>query len=266
MKSLKEIVVERLKQLGVGPIEAASAAALERTFIRDIVEDRKKSVRADKIAQLAYALALDEAALARGKLVPVGPEKSSPLVAGKTSSIVSTYDPDVVDHGPHEAGGSYTRDHWKPKIKGALPELDVKLGAGNGNVGEVINLPVGNDNIAGHRVTAEWLFSEAFLRHEAKASVNSTIVMEVIGDSMQPSYLPGDRVLVDLSQNQMSVDTVYAISDGMSEPQIKRLQRVPFSDPVQVRIISDNPVFEKDVVELKRLTIIGRVCGHIARK
>ncbi|TWG90351.1 putative transcriptional regulator [Mesorhizobium sp. J18] len=265
MMSLKEIVVERLKQLGVGPIEAANAAEMERTFIRDIVEDRKKSVRADKISQLAYALALDESALARGELVPAGPEKSSPLVAGKTSRIISSFDPDE-SPSPEAGEVAYSRGHWKPSIKGALPEVDVRLGAGNGNVGEVITLPVGNDNISGHRVTAEWLLSEQFIRHEAKASVAHTVVMEVIGDSMQPNYLPGDRVLVDLSQNTMTTDTVYAISDGISEPQIKRLQRVMFSDPVQVRIISDNPALETDTVELEKLTIIGRVCGHIARK
>lgn len=179
--------------------------------------------------------------------------------------LVNSFDPDSADAELSEIP-SFTREHWAPSIKGALPEVDVKLGAGNGNVGEVINLPVGTNTVSGHRVTAEWLFSEQFLRNEAKASVSSTIVMEVVGDSMHPSYLPGDRVLVDLSQNQMTVDTVYAISDGASEPQIKRLQRVPFSDPVQVRIISDNSAFQIDIVELERLTVIGRVCGHIARK
>jgi phage repressor protein C with HTH and peptisase S24 domain len=83
---------------------------------------------------------------------------------------------------------------------------------------------------------------------------------------MQPTYMPGDRVIVDLSQSQMATDTVYAISDGYSEPQIKRLQRVPFTQPSQVKIISDNPSLETFTVELARLTIIGRICGHIARK
>lgn len=179
--------------------------------------------------------------------------------------VVSSFDPDDVDPDI-EADASFEREHWRPSIAGALPELDVKLGAGSGHVGEMITLRVGQDTVSGHRVAAEWLFSEQFLRHEAKASINQTIVMEVVGDSMQPSYLPGDRVLVDLSQDSMLVDTVYAISDGSSEPQIKRLQRVPFSDPVQVRIISDNQIFPIDIVELNRLTIIGRVCGHIARK
>lgn len=66
---LKKIVVERLSQLKIGAVEAATAAGIERTFIRDIVEGKKKSVRADKLALLANALKLDAAALAAGQLL-----------------------------------------------------------------------------------------------------------------------------------------------------------------------------------------------------
>jgi phage repressor protein C with HTH and peptisase S24 domain len=183
--------------------------------------------------------------------------------------IVSSFDPDEQTNDGFAEGGddfSYSRELWLPKIEGATPEVDVKLGAGSGVVGEVINLPVGSGNVSGHKIVAEWLIPSAYLRNEAKASPSHTIIMEVIGDSMQPTYLPGDRVIVDLSQNQMATDTVYAISDGYSEPQIKRLQRLPFSHPTQVRIISDNPALETFTVDLERLTIIGRICGHIARK
>ncbi len=184
-------------------------------------------------------------------------------------NIVMSFDPDEQDQdGFAESGNelSYSREHWKPQIEGATPEVDVKLGAGSGVIGEVINLPVGSGNVAGHKIVAEWLIPTGYLRNEAKASPSHTIIMEVIGDSMQPTYMPGDRVIVDLSQNQMTTDTVYAISDGYTEPQIKRLQRVPFTQPGQVKIISDNPALETFTVELDRLTIIGRICGHIARK
>ncbi|MFK0163511.1 XRE family transcriptional regulator [Rhizobium sp. NPDC090279] len=184
-------------------------------------------------------------------------------------NIVTSFDPDEQDQdGFAESGDdlSYSREHWKPHIEGATPEVDVKLGAGSGVVGEVINLPVGSGNVAGHKIVAEWLIPTGYLRNEAKASPNHTIIMEVVGDSMQPTYMPGDRVIVDLSQNLMTTDTVYAISDGYTEPQIKRLQRVPFTHPSQVKIISDNPALETFTVELDRLTIIGRICGHIARK
>ena len=36
--TLKQIVSRRLKELGLGPIEATKDSGLERTFIRDIVE------------------------------------------------------------------------------------------------------------------------------------------------------------------------------------------------------------------------------------
>lgn len=68
--NLKKIVDERLSQLKLGAVEAATAAGIERTFIRDIVEGKKKSVRADKLPLLAKALKLDAAALAAGKLLP----------------------------------------------------------------------------------------------------------------------------------------------------------------------------------------------------
>lgn len=191
------------------------------------------------------------------------PDNVFALPEHKPRSLISSYDPDTDDNGN---GGAYSREHWKPTIEGALPELDVKLGAGEGTVGEIITLPVGEERISGHKVVAEWLVPESYLIHEAKANGQTTIIMEVIGDSMQPNYMPGDRVLVDLLQTKLVADTVYAISDGYGEPQIKRLQRVPFSKPAQVKIISDNPILETFTVELDQLTIIGRVCGHIARR
>ncbi len=186
----------------------------------------------------------------------------------KKIRLVSSYDPDVVESADTESnhGAAYSREHWRPSVDGAIPEIDIKLGAGLGVVGETINLPVGNGNVTGHRVIAEWLIPLEYLRNEAKASPEFTLIHEIIGDSMSPTYLPGDRVIVDLSQNQMISDTVYAISDGFSEPQIKRLQRIPFSDPPEVRIISDNPNLETFTVDLDRLTIIGRICGHLSRR
>ena len=69
--TLKEIVEIRLQQLGLGPVEAAVAGGLERTYIRDILDDRKKSVRSDKAAALAAALSIDLTAMQQGKLVPI---------------------------------------------------------------------------------------------------------------------------------------------------------------------------------------------------
>ncbi len=192
-------------------------------------------------------------------------ELAYPNSAIRKGTLISSYDPDTRQESEGEENG-YSRESWRPSTKGALPEIDVKLGAGNGQSGIIINLPVGGGSISGHKVVGEWIFPAPFLREEMKANPNQSVVMEVVGDSMHPSYMPGDRVIVDLSQDKFTTDSVYAISDGFSEAQIKRLQRIPFSDPTQVRIISDNSKFETFTVELEKLTIIGRICGHLARK
>lgn len=183
-----------------------------------------------------------------------------------------TYHP-LDEHDPHwraepdlPAANAYSREAFTPTIAGALPEIDVRVGAGEGSVGEVLAIALGGEAISGHQIVNEWVFPEPFLRTEINATPNHTLVMAVVGDSMTPTYQPGDRVLVDLSQHELVSDTVYVISDGHSPPQIKRLQRVMFSDPVRVRIISDNPALETDTVELSRVRIIGRVVGHVARK
>lgn len=178
---------------------------------------------------------------------------------------IDEWDPTKPDDSPGQAE-AYLRDHYRSAVAGALPEIDVQVGAGQGTVGEVLSLPMGKEIYSGHRVVAEWLFPDGFLRNEAKVVPSQSLVLSVVGDSMVPTYQPGDRVIVDLSQNTLTSDTVYVISDGASEPQIKRLQRVLFSEPAMVRIISDNPALQTDTVELDRLQIIGRVCGLVARK
>lgn len=178
---------------------------------------------------------------------------------------IEEWDPED-DDSPDQDDKAYARENYQASVKGALPEVDVSVGAGQGSVGEFLTLPMGKEVYSGHKVVAEWLFPDGFLRNEAKVTPNQTLVMPVVGDSMIPTYQPGDRVLVDLAQNRLTTDTVYVISDGMSDPQIKRLQRVLFSEPAKVRIISDNPSLETDTVDLDRLQIIGRVCGHVARK
>ena len=84
MPTLKEIVVKRLEELDMGPIAAAVAGGIERTYIRDIIEEKKRSVRSDKLEGLARALRLDAAALARNELVRVDGDKPARAPTGKS--------------------------------------------------------------------------------------------------------------------------------------------------------------------------------------
>lgn len=166
---------------------------------------------------------------------------------------------------PDADGVGYERDHYEPEIPGAIPELDAKAGAGEGAVGEVMVLQVGNGTISAHKILDEWRIPPAYLR-EAVANPDRAIVLGVQGDSMTPNYSPGDKVIIDLTQHELRADGVYLISDGFSEPQIKRLQRILFTVPPRCKIISDNPSYEPQEVDIDGLRIMGKVAAYVGRR
>lgn len=162
-------------------------------------------------------------------------------------------------------GEGYDRDHYVPAIPGAIPELDAKAGAGEGAVGEVMVIPVGNGTISAHKILDEWRIPPSYLR-EAVSNPDKAVILGVQGDSMMPNYAPGDKVLVDLNEHELRADGVYLISDGFSEPQIKRLQRVMFAVPPRCTIISDNPSYKEQEVDLDSLRIMGKVAAYVGRR
>jgi len=162
-------------------------------------------------------------------------------------------------------GEGYDRDSYSPTIPGAIPELDAKAGAGEGSVGEVMVLPMGNGTISAHKILDEWRIPPSYLR-EAVANPERAIVLGIQGDSMMPNYAPGDRVVIDLTVHELRADGVYLISDGFSEPQIKRLQRVMFAVPPRCRIISDNPSYEAQEIEVDGVKILGKVAAYVGRR
>lgn len=166
---------------------------------------------------------------------------------------------------PDSDGEGYDRESYEPQIEGAIPELDARAGGGEGAVGEVMVLPVGNGTISAHKILDEWRIPPAYLR-EAVANPDRAIVLGIQGDSMMPNYAPGDRVIIDLTEHELRADGVYLISDGFSEPQIKRLQRVMFTVPPRCKIISDNPSYEAQEVDVDGVKILGKVAAYVGRR
>lgn len=191
-----------------------------------------------------------------------GPEFAPPA----RRAVYDTFDPDEAwkPDGVFE-GETYTREMWKPHQPGALPEIDMKAGAGEGTVGDILVLEAKGQAFSGHRIVDEWVFPPSFL-HNAGISAAHSMVTEIGGDSMIPTYLPGDRAVVDLSQSELLTDGVYMWSDGHSPPQVKRLQRIPFSNPPRVEISSDNKAYKSFEAPLAEVRIFGRVTWHIGRR
>lgn len=110
-----------------------------------------------------------------------------------------------------------------------------------------------------HVSLATWTLPKAFLENYVPDS-SGLAVVRVIGNSMEPDFMPGDRVLVDTHHKILSHDGVYVLWNGHGVV-IKQLQLVPLSDPARVRIISVNKTYDTDTVLLSDIEINGRVVG-----
>ena len=129
-----------------------------------------------------------------------------------------------------------------------LPLYDVRAAAGHGAVIE-------------HEQVIDWLaFKKEWLHRELHANASDLYLIEVDGESMEPTLRPGDIILVDRRDaSTLPRDGVYVIRMD-STLLVKRLQRLPGG---QVRVSSDNQAYEPFVIELDKMddqtSIIGRV-------
>lgn len=166
----------------------------------------------------------------------------------------------------NDLGGGYFEASYEPKLPGGFPEIDGAVGAGEGQVGEIVAFSLGNETYSAHKVVDEWVIPDRVLEGHLGLSRGSTIVMRVEGDSMEPTFRSGDRVFVDTSRRDVGADGIYVFTDGFGEPKIKHIERVLFSNPARVRIISSNPVYSPVEAEANKVIIIGRVAAMVQSK
>ncbi|MBN9332972.1 MAG: S24 family peptidase [Devosia sp.] len=257
MKSAYERIRARIDELHPGTSDRAASLAASggrnADLLRTIKQGRSAFPRGDNLQGLAAYLRWPVDALT-GE--PADGEPYELERVPLDENHVPTSDTD---------GEGYGRDHYSPNIPGAIPELDARAGGGEGAVGEVMVLPIGNGTISAHKIVDEWRIPPAYLR-EAVSSPDRAIVLPIQGDSMLPNYAPGDRVIIDLAEHELRADGVYLISDGFSEPQIKRLQRIMFTTPPRCKIISDNPSYEAQEVDVDGVRILGKVAAYVGRR
>lgn len=110
-----------------------------------------------------------------------------------------------------------------------------------------------------HTSLASWTLPKAFLENYIP-DLSGLAVVRVLGNSMEPDFMPGERVLVDTRHRVPNPDGVYVLWNGLGVV-IKQLQLVPKSKPPRVRIISVNSSYPTDEVLLSDIEINGRVVG-----
>lgn len=85
------------------------------------------------------------------------------------------------------------------------------------------------------------------------------MALEVVGDSNVPTLQSGDQVVVDRNDKQIGQEGLFCLfdSDGVV---VKRVEKIrPISDPIMLRLISDNKHHSTYDVPADDLRIIGRV-------
>lgn len=157
----------------------------------------------------------------------------------------------------------------KPRIKKTtnqtIPEVDLRAGMGGPGLAEEQN---GYDH-GGNSITVDaqkdegWGIPDNYLSGELHVQRSGLYVVEVQGDSMEPSLQTGDRVMVDTGDTRPR-NGIFAVRDSYGV-QVKSIQPVHGSDPAMIRVISDNEKYSTEDWPLEDHTIIGRVVGMIRK-
>jgi transcriptional regulator with XRE-family HTH domain len=141
--------------------------------------------------------------------------------------------------------------------RGQIPELDTRAGLGGGGV------PAREVRKEGRHtdpLKAEgWVFPSSFVREQLHSAPAQLLVLDTSGDSMAPTILSGERVVVDTGHKTPTPDGLYAIRDTFGSIVVKRLQVMRNTKPTKVKIISDNPNHNNEETPLADLEIVGKV-------
>ena len=136
-----------------------------------------------------------------------------------------------------------------PAPEGAklVPVYDVEASAGYGTLIE------SEDNIY------NLAFDTRFLRQMTPAKPKDLSVIRVKGDSMEPTLLDNDQVLIDMSKRSLDFDGMFVLRYG-NALHVKRVGRS--AKKRHVRISSDNAQYGSIDVHREELEVVGKVLWY----
>lgn len=130
-----------------------------------------------------------------------------------------------------------------PAVEGLVPVARVDAGAA-----------AGRGRLVETELRSELLLDPALLRRlGVRADMASTIRVE--GASMEPNLCDGDEILVDGARRALGARAAIYVfrRDGLVA--VKRLRTMG----AEVEVVSDNPVFGREVVPVSAIDVVGRV-------
>jgi transcriptional regulator with XRE-family HTH domain len=177
---------------------------------------------------------------------------------------IDTYDPDAAEP-PAEPDdqmtvGEHTGMRGAPM--GSTAQLDVTAGLGAGGVLLDSGGVPGKYGMtfAAEHVRDYWRLPPAVLGALGVRS-DDIVFFPVQGDSMQPTLMEGELVVVDTRHRWPSPDGIYALTDTFGGIVVKRLQVAskPTDEEQLVDVMSDNPRHGTKRWKAEEIRIIGRV-------
>jgi len=109
------------------------------------------------------------------------------------------------------------------------------------------------------RIKSEgWVFPASFVREQLRASAKGLLVIEAEDDSMAPTIMSGEWVVVNTGDKTATTDGLYAIRDSSENVIIRRLQLLRAARPPRVKIISDNPKQAIEEAAIDEIEIVGK--------
>jgi DNA-binding Xre family transcriptional regulator len=220
---LQSEIERRMKVLGWSGRKLSAKSGINETGIKAILSGKSKHPRSDTLENIARALGCTVADL-------TGEHDRMP--------------------GLHRAKGPTSTRLL------VIDELNVRAGAADG--GQVHG--EASMRWQHESVEAQWSIPAAVVRGQTSAPANELKIIRVVGDSMEPEFLPGERIMVDTGDRLPSPPGIFAIWDGFAQI-IKRLEMVPYSEPPMVRLMSANKEYAARELRLDEMVINGRVVG-----
>ena len=217
MTTLAHRLQQAMKTAGLSQGDLAKAVGISQPTINALLSGKSQGTK--HLVAIARALDVTPDWLQTGRDTNVLPAKHRPAAASNLEI----------------EGETYAR----------LPMYDIRAQAGRGS------LAYDGDPI-GWRV-----FDLNWIKTVSRASIEQLKVVEVSGDSMEPTLFKGDHVLIDLGNRAIAQHGLFVLrlDDSLM---VKRVQKL-FATAT-VRIISDNPKYAaEEISEEGRLEVIGRV-------
>lgn len=224
-------IAARRREIGVSQQALADAVGMRQASIADIEAGKVK--RPGKLMEIAAALRTSQEWLIGGE-------------------------------GPPEAVEDTCPDARTSRPMSGILEIDVRAGMGGGGLTDGREV-VHNGRFVDPVKDEAWHFPASFLRDELRAPERRIQILETQGDSMAPTIMSGDRVIIDTGHTTPSPDGIYAIRDRFGAIVVKRLQVLRRGDPPIIRIISDNRAHDSEDVGVDEIQIFGRVLWGLKR-